>query len=91
MIEITENQESPTFHFLIGLNKKRQASFWYGLMFSNVFFLCHSIVIFRPTGRSNIESISSFDQSLLTDKELINPSSGIYPSTLTNVRFLEED
>ena len=38
-----------------------------------------------------MEGISSFDQPLLTDKELINTSSGIYPSTLTNVRFLEED
>ena len=26
-IGITKNQESPTFHFLIGLNKKRQVSF----------------------------------------------------------------
>ena len=48
-------------------------------------------IIFRPTGQSNMESISSFDQPLLTDKELINTSSGIYPRTLTNVRFLEED
>ena len=36
-----------------------------------------------------MESISSFDQALLTDKELINTSSGIYPRTLTNARFLE--
>ena len=48
-------------------------------------------IIFRPMGQSNMESISSFDQPLLTDKELINTSSGIYPRTLTNVRFLEED
>ena len=48
-------------------------------------------IIFRPMGQSNMESISSFDQPLLTDKELINTSSGIYPGTLTNVRFLEED
>ena len=38
-----------------------------------------------------MESISSFDQPLLTDKERINTSSGIYPRTLTNIRFLEED
>ena len=38
-----------------------------------------------------MESISSFDEPLLTDKEFINTSSGIYRSTLTNVRFLEED
>ena len=36
-----------------------------------------------------MESISSFDQPLLTDKELINTSSGIYPCTLTNARFWE--
>ena len=48
-------------------------------------------IIFRPMGQSNMESISSFDQPLLTDKELINTSSGIYPRTLINVRFLEED
>ena len=38
-----------------------------------------------------MESISSFDQALLTDKKLINTSSGIYPRTLTNVHFVEED
>ena len=48
-------------------------------------------IIFRPTGQSNMESISSFEQPLLTDKKLINTSSGIYPRTLTNVRFVEED
>ena len=36
-----------------------------------------------------MESISSFDQPLLTDKELTNTSSRIYPRTLTNARFLE--
>ena len=48
-------------------------------------------ILFRPTGQSNMESISSFDQPLLTYKELLNTLSGIYPSTLTNVRFWEED
>ena len=48
-------------------------------------------ITFWPTGQSNMGSISSFDQPLLTDKELLNTSSGIYRSTLTNVHFLEED
>ena len=47
-------------------------------------------IIFRSTGRSNMGSISSYDQPLLTDKDLINTSSGIFPRTLTNVRFLEK-
>ena len=38
-----------------------------------------------------MESISSFEEPLLTDKEFINTSSEIYPRTLTNVRFVEED
>ena len=41
MIGITENQESPAFHSLIGLNRKRYDSFSCGLMLSNVFCLCH--------------------------------------------------
>ena len=36
-----------------------------------------------------MESISLFDQPLLTDKELINTSSEIYPRTLANARFWE--
>ena len=47
-------------------------------------------IIFRSTGRSNMGSISSFDQPLLTDKDVINTSSEIFPRTLTNVRFLEK-
>ena len=37
------------------------------------------------------ESISSIEQPLLSDQKLINTWSGIYPRTLTNVRFVEED
>ena len=48
-------------------------------------------IIFRPTGRSNMESISSIEEPLLSDQKLINTWSGIYPRTLTNVRFVEED